>query len=174
MFEIEGHLGFQRDSLSTDTPCATRVERDANGLARKEIRLYNAYASAIPVYQPCLVRYDGDEETNPFVVSGASASGAIAVDYVVVPQKAVPASSWGWFTIAGYCTCLVDGTTDVAKDHFLCASVQKPGGLSRDGTGTVPSVNKAAIAREAQTTNSAVAIAVYLLGDRVAIAEDVS
>jgi hypothetical protein len=53
------------------------------GLARKEIRLYNAYASTIPVGHPCLVRYDGDEETNPFVVSGASASGTAVIEILL-------------------------------------------------------------------------------------------
>jgi hypothetical protein len=119
MFQIDGHLACQRDTLSTDRPNQIRIERDSNGLARKEIRLYNAYASTIPVGHPCLVRYDGDEETNPFVVSGASASGTAILEIFCTPQVAVPASSWGWFTIEGYCQALVEGTTDVAKDDFL-------------------------------------------------------
>jgi hypothetical protein len=137
MFQIDGHLACQRDTLSTDRPNQIRIERDSNGLARKEIRLYNAYASTIPVGHPCLVRYDGDEETNPFVVSGASASGTAILEIFCTPQVAVPASSWGWFTIEGYCQALVEGTTDVAKDDFLKLVIATTSGVIKD-TGTQP------------------------------------
>lgn len=163
MFRIDGHVGFQRDSLSTDFPCGTRYERDSNGLARQEVRLYNAYASAIPAYQPCLVRYDGDEETNPYVISGSATSGTAIFERVVVPQTAVPASSWGWFTIAGYCTALVEGTDDVAKDDYLQFAADTLTGLVKEAA-----ISNAVcgIARAAQAANSAVATEVYLLGER--------
>jgi hypothetical protein len=167
MFRIDGHLGNQRDTISETHPGKTRVLRDSNGLPREEIWLYNNYASAIPAYQPCLVRYDGDEEKNPFVVSGAAASGTLVVERVVVPQVAVPAASWGWFVIGGNCTCLVEGTSDVAKDDYLRAAAATHGGLTKDGTAL--SHTACGIAREAQAANSAVAILVYLLGERVSI-----
>jgi hypothetical protein len=171
MFQIDGHLACQRDTLSTDRPNQIRIERDSNGLARKEIRLYNAYASTIPVGHPCLVRYDGDEETNPFVVSGASASGTAILEIFCTPQVAVPASSWGWFTIEGYCQALVEGTTDVAKDDFLKLVIATTSGVIKD-TATQPgTANSVGIARAAQTANSAVLTDVYLIGERHATAQ---
>lgn len=174
MMKIPGYLAKQRDLHSFQGAGQVRSQTDASGLVRNEIWLYNAYASAIPVGQPCVVRYDGDEETNPYVISGVAVSGAVQVEQVVVPQVAVAASSFGWFCFEGYCSCLVDGTTDVAKDHLLCISVQKPGGLSRVGTGIIPVTASCAMARAAQTTNSAVATDIYLFGRLVSVAEDVS
>jgi hypothetical protein len=136
--------------------------------------LYNAYASAIPIGQPCLLRYDGDEETNPYVVSGAAASGSAAVEILAVAMSSIPASSWGWFCIGGNCNALVEGTTDVAKDHLLRLSVQKPTGLVRDGTGTVPLVSTCAVAQAAQTSATATLTGVYLIGNPFAVGEDVS
>jgi hypothetical protein len=171
MVTYAGHLGFQRDTLSTDIPCAVRIEVDSAGLRRTEIRLYNAYASAIPIGHPCLVRYDGDEETNPFVVSGAAASGTTVIERFCTPQKAVAASSWGWFTIGGYCQALVEGTTDVAKDDYLKLVIATTSGLIKD-TGTQPgTANSVAIARAAQATNSAVLTDVFLIDERCAIAQ---
>lgn len=174
MFEIDGHLAVQRDSTTSDYPCAIRIERNADGLARKEIRLYNAYASAIPVGQPCLVRYDGDAITNPYVISGAAASGTAVSEIVAIPQAAVPASSWAWFAIAGYVSGLVEGTTDVAKDHPLQFCAATVSGLTRSGTGTIPGGDICGWAREAQTTNSAVLVQVYLQGDRCSIPQAAS
>lgn len=174
MIGIDGHLAFQRDTLSETHPAATRVMRDSNGLYRKEIWLYNAYASAIPAGQPCLIRYDGDEETNPFVVSGAAASGAVAVERLVVASASIAATSWGWFVYEGYCEALIEGTTDVAKDHLLRFTVQKPTGLCRDGTAAVPLVSTCAVAREAQTNATATLADVYIINKLFAIGEDVS
>ena len=171
MIGIDGHLGFQRDSLSLDFPGGTRVMRDSNGLYRKEIRLYNAYASAIPVGHPCLIRFDGDEETNPFVVSGASASGTAVVERYCTPVVAVAATSWGWFCFEGYCEALVEGTSDVAKDDFLKLAIATTSGLIKD-TGTQPgTANSCAIAREAQAANSAVLTDVFIIPERHATAQ---
>jgi len=153
LVEFDGHLAFQRDTLSTDFPCATRVVREiTTGLPRIECRLYNAYATAIPAYSPCLIRYDGDEETNPYVVSGGAASGTAIVERLFVPQEAVAASSYGWFAYGGYCTCLTVGTTDIAKDDYLQYVTSITAGLIKDGTTLTTTL--CAIAREANATDT--------------------
>lgn len=173
MFQIDGHLACQRDTLSLDRPGQIRIERDATtGLARKEVRLYNNYASAIPVGHPCLVRYDGDEETNPFVVSGATASGTVVIEYYCAPQVAVPASSWGWFCIGGNCQVLTVGTTDIAKDDYLKLVIGTTAGLIKD-TGTAPgTANSVAIAQEANAADTVGTLThVYIIEDRHATAQ---
>lgn len=170
MLTIPGHLASIRDTLTYDQPGHVRVQVDSSGRYRREVRLYNAYASAIPSGHPCLIRYDGDEETNPFVVSGASASGAIPIDRYCTPQASVAASSWGWFAFEGYCQALTVGTTDIAKDDYLKSAVTITAGLMKDGT--TLTVNSFAIACEANTTDTVgTSTLVFLLGERCAIAQ---
>lgn len=171
MYKIDGHIANQRDTLSLTSPGKTRQERDATtGLPREEVWLYNAYASALPAGHPCLVRYDGDEETNPFVVSGASVSGTAVVEEYCTPVVAVPATSWGWFTIAGYCQALCVGTTDIAKDDYLKLVIGTTGGLIKDGTSL--SANTVAIARAAHTTDTTPTLVdVYIIPQRHATAQ---
>lgn len=137
-----------------------------------EIRLYNAYSSAIPAGHPCLVRYDGDEETNPFVVSGATASGTVVIERYCTPQASVAATSWGWFCYAGYCSALTVGTTDIAKDDFLKLPIATTAGLIKD-TATQPgTANSCAIAREANTVDTVgTSTLIFILDERHATAQ---
>lgn len=155
----------QRDTLSTDSPCTTRIVRDATtGLPRREVRLYNAVGSALVAGRPYVVRYDGDEETNPNVITPVS--GTLQVDRVVIAMEAVATTSWGWFCIEGYCNALVEGTTDVAKDDFLKIKVGTTAvGVIKDGTALTD--RSVGISTAAQAADAVVSTLIFLIGERV-------
>jgi hypothetical protein len=155
-----------RDDLANDSPGRVRWVHDANGCHTKLVRLYNGTGSALTQYAVYMLNYDGDEETNPKVIACATST---PIRWLVVAQEATAAASWGWFACFGYTECLVEGTTDVAKDDFLkLTSGTSATAFIKDGT-TITAASFA-IATEAQADNSAVATRVFLLGDKATVA----
>lgn len=163
------HSGvIPRCSVAADAPGSVRTVSyvDSNGAETgdvcKQIRLYNATGGALTANATYMVDFDGDEETNPKVIACA----AVTVDvHVVVAAAATAAASWGWFTYAGYCDALVEGTTDVAKDDYLkIVAATSATSFIKDGTSRT--ADSGAIACAAQAANSSVATKVFLFGDR--------
>ena len=154
-----------RSTLANDTPGALKTITyvDSNGVDTNDpqvlIRLYNDTGSATTDGQVFLVSFDGDEETNPNITTPATSS---VYSTYVVSYGAVANATWGWFTIAGYCNALVEGTTDVAKDDMLQGS-NGNAYFIQDG-GATRTTDSIAIATAAQATNSAVSTKVYLFG----------
>lgn len=157
-----------RSNTALDSPGQIRLRSyvDSNGVETgdvcRQVRLYNATGGALVAGATYMVDFDGDEETNPKVIACA----AVTVDVqVVIAQEATATASWGWFTYAGYCDALVEGTTDVAKDDYL-KIVAGTSATSFIKDGTARTSDSGAIATAAQTANSSVLTKVFLLGDR--------
>jgi hypothetical protein len=109
-----------------------------------------------------VISYDGDEEYNPTFGTPATETSK---QIIAVAPKVVDVSEDGyyfWAQIKGDCEALVEGTTDVAKDNFL-EVLNGTSYFVQDATSR--SDNSAAIAQEAQATNSSVLTNVYLFGD---------
>lgn len=128
-------------------------------------RLYNATGAALVAGKCYIEAYDGDEETNPFVVVLDSVS--TNQRRLCVALEAVAIAAWGWFAIEGICNAYVVGTTDVAKDDYLKGPTSFTGDLAfsliKDGTAeTINSVAIATIANTVDTTGTL--IRVFLLG----------
>lgn len=171
---IAGHLGVQRDTLSLDSPFASRWQRDTDGLPRLELRVYNGTGGTLTKNAWYEIAFDGDEETNPKLVaiaSGATSGTATGqVKYVAVATEAAVTTAWTWVVVFGYYSPFVEGATDVAKDDYLkfdtSVSVVCP--IKDAAARTTASV---AIACEAQTTaGNSTAAKVFILGEKVLIA----
>ena len=156
------HIAFPIDTLSNDAPGQTLVRYNSDGTAFKVVRACNNTGSACVSGQPYLLRYDGDEETNPGVIDPATATTAI--NYVVFATAATANGAFGWFTCFGYMDVLIDGTTNVAKDDYLEVV---NGGTSLIKDAAALSLNSCAIACAAQETDAAVITRVFVLGERV-------
>jgi hypothetical protein len=166
-------IAAPRDALSLDHPGEIRERFDSNNLRRVEMRLYNAAATTVlgGWYE---LAFDGDEETNPKVITIASgaASGAVtgAIQYAVVATEVVATGNWSWFVVQGNYSALVEGTTDVAKDDYLKFATGTSTTAPIKDSSTVRSTTSVAIARAAQTANSAVLTDVYIFGVPIAVA----
>jgi hypothetical protein len=114
---------------------------------------------------PLVVTYDGDEEV--MVKGVAPATLAVYQEIAIVPTLQGSAAGFQWCQVRGFCSALVLGTTDVAKDDYLEVL---NGGTSLVMDSTARSVNSVAIACEAYTTSSDALKSVQLTGDRVIVA----
>ena len=155
------------DTLAFDSPLKIEERHNSDGTRYLCVRLYNATGAALVAGRPYVVEYDGDEETNPSVITPA----ALAVyQHVVFATEATATASWGWFVIQGtYDGVLVEGTTDVAKDDYLdCTPGTSAVALIKDHS-TVRSTASVARACAAQAANSIVATRCYIFGDRVLV-----
>lgn len=165
------------DTLANDAPGKVRwvsnkgadqsghVDTDnVDGTGKWQIKAYNA--SGLTVQYGCYhLTFDGDEQTNPKVIDFTDA-GNDNFRRLVVSPEAIPDATWDWFDFAGTTTCLVEGTTDVAKDDYLMLDTNSTGGVDSLVTsgGTVETNSTVAIACEASTANSKNATRVYLIG----------
>lgn len=134
---------------------------------REEVQLYNA-GSALTQYGLYEVFAGGTAATapNPRVQAiGGSVSNRQRV--FCVTTQAHAASAWDWCVVRGNCTALVEGTTDVAAGDIL-KPVASQVYLVQDHA-TVPTVSGMARAHAAQAANSAVASAIYLMGNTASI-----
>jgi len=166
---IDKALVTQRDQFSLDWPYKSETKRDVSGCAYRTLRVYNGTGGALTQYAMYTLSFDGDEETNPKLIANVSgASTGLYYAYRVVATEAAAAAAYTDVVVWGWYTCLVEGTTDVAKDDFLKidTSVSTTAPIKDGTTKTTGSV---AIAAEAQATNSAVAARVFLLGERAVI-----
>lgn len=151
----------------------TEFTTGSDHLPQCVIRAYNGTGSALTAGRPYILTFDGDEETNPSVaVATASMTGEVtsgsALRRVVVALKATANATWDWFAIQGYVNCLVEGTTNVAKDDYLeLVPASTATALQKDAALGNTSV---AIACAAQEDNSEVLCRVFLLGERVRLA----
>jgi hypothetical protein len=138
---------------------------NVDGTGHWEIRAYNATGSANVQYDCYHLTFDGDEETNPKVIAWTDADNNNN-RYLVVPQEAVAAASWGWYAFGGHCRVNVDGTADIAKDEYLFLDTDGAGGLVSliTTTGTVETNSTVAIACEAFTSATDDDIRVFMLG----------
>ena len=158
------------DTLSNDFPFQTETRNNSDGTLYKVVRAYNGTGSAATANACYVLRYDGDEETNPSIVAAStSVTGTTAINYVVVATDAIAAASFGWYAIHGVYDVLVEGTTDVAKDDYL-ELVQSTSATALVKDGTSLTINSVAIACAAQAANSAVATRCFLFGERITLA----
>lgn len=151
------------DTLSNDFPFQIKVLANSDGTLYKVVRAYNGTGSALTAGRPYLLRYDGDEETNPTVIVPATATAV--VNYVVFATEAVPAASFGWFVINGWYSVLTNGSgSAIAKDDAL--EVLNSGvALVLDAS---YGANTCAIAGAA-STGAADSTRVFVLGERVSV-----
>lgn len=161
------YAALQRDTLSEDSPFAVRTKRDANGLPRLEMRIYNGTGGALTANACYQLNFDGDEESNPRLA--AVASGTVNTQYLVVATEAAANAAWTWGVVWGYYEILVDGNTDVAKDDYLKCTEATPGPTALIKDGTSRSANTVAIATAAQQTNSPVSTLCFILGERMTV-----
>lgn len=161
-----------RDTSTLDHPGLLRDRFNSANERRTEMRVYNN-ASTTAVGKWYELAFDGDASGNPQIV--AIASGAATgtangqVKYVGVATEAIATGNWTWIVVQGYTDALVEGTTDVAKDDYL-KFVSSSSTTAPIKDGTARTTNSAAIARAAQTANSEVSTAVYILGTAIAVA----
>lgn len=126
--------------------------------------IYAYCAAAETVGKVRVITFDGDEETNPTAAEPATSS---VYQIVGVATKTTTAAGFQWYQIRGDAEALVEGTTDVAKDDFL-EVLNAETSFKKDAASR--STNSAAIAQEAQASNSSVLTNVYLFGERLLIA----
>lgn len=135
---------------------------------REEVKLYNGTSGTLSQYGVYEVFFGGTAATAPnprvqAIGAGVANRGRI---FCVATQATVDAT-WDWFVTRGNCTCLVEGTTDVAAGDIL-KPVASQVYLVQDHA-TVPTVSGMARAHAAQAANSAVASAIYLGGNPASI-----
>lgn len=134
---------------------------------RVEAYLYNA-GSALTLYGLYEIFAGGTAATAPNPrVQAIGGSVGNRQRLFCVATAAAAAAAWDWFVIQGNCTCLVEGTTDVAAGDIL-KPVASQIYLVQDHA-TVATVSGIAIAHAAQAANSAVASAIFLIGNPASI-----
>lgn len=143
----------------------------ATGRATKLRWLYNGTGGALAVGTVLRVGYDGDEETNPRVVSVVTALANVYVETVVAWGPAtgsgsIPDATWGWFAAQGYVEALCYGATDVDKDDSIKVVYNASYPISFIEDGTARTVNSVGIACAAQTAATETLTLVYLFGER--------
>lgn len=106
-----------------------------------------------------VVTYDGDEETNPKLVTAATL--AVYQEYAVILADQGTIAGFAWVQTKGHTYALVEGTTDVAKDDFLKVTNTLKYCVK---DATTRSTGSFAISCAAQTANSSVLTEVELIG----------
>lgn len=156
-----------RSSGAADAPGAIRYEADASGNVGAQQRLFYPTGSALAVGQTMKVAYTGGVSGCPNVLTPVS--GTAAIDQIVVAVNATVSGTWDWFWIWGYCTALVNGTTDVAVDDYLLMKIgTSANGFTKDSALTV---NTLACAKAASTANSDNSTLIYLMGVRATLTQ---
>lgn len=170
---IDKALVTQRDAFTLDWPYKSETKALlplTSGLAYRTLRVYNGTGGALTQYGCYNLSFDGDEETNPKLITNVSgATTGLYYAYRVVALEAAASATWTDVVVWGYCQMLVEGTTDVAKDDFLKIDTSVSASAPIKDSSTVRSTGSVAIATEAQAANSAVAIRVFLLGERAVV-----
>lgn len=165
----EAHPGETRwiANKGTDQSGHTNTE-NIDGTYQQQIYLYNNTAAVTVAGNWYRVVFDGDEETDPQIKAiGAGADAAYRL--VVVAPKIYAAATWGWYSCAGICDAMVEGTTDVAKDDYLKFDVDTVSVTAPIKDGTDETDRSVAIATIAQAANSEVLVRVRLLGKRAVV-----
>jgi hypothetical protein len=160
---------FDQLAFTGGPGCRMGYTLDTNNLIGTKMRLYNGSGGACVAGRVYVIRYDGDEETNPKVVTCA-ASPATTPEHVAVAMDATASGAWGWFAVAGYASAFVNGdTVDVSKDDYLKVDVSDDDDAFVGNTST-RTANSFAIATAAETDATPSLATVYLLGDEALIA----
>lgn len=128
------------------------------------VTAYNATGSAQAAGDVAVLTFGYASGTE--VNAGVAATSSV-YQYVVVALDAIASGAIGRYQISGYCEAAVEGTTDVAAGNFL-EVLNTEESFKKDGTSRT--TNSVARAVDAQATNSAVVVTVFLFGERVIIA----
>jgi hypothetical protein len=140
--------------------------RETSGLPRWEILAYNGTGGALVANACYVLSYDGDEETNPKIITAAAVASVRRL--LCVATAATADTAIDWVVIEGYYSVRCDGTTNIAKDDFLkLAPGTDADALIKDGTSLTEA--SVAIAREAFETDANGNAACYILGREAVI-----
>ena len=154
MFMRKDIVDLAREGIAFDIP-----EKGGVGLT-----VYNGTGSAMALGDVAVLTFGYASGSYMKATTPATSS---VYQYVVVALEAIASTAIGRVQIIGECEAYVEGTTDVAAGDFLEVTNTK-NEFYKDGSSR--STNSAAIAVDAQATNSNVLSTVFLLGERVIIA----
>jgi hypothetical protein len=143
-----------------------RVRYNASGAASKEIYLRNLSGGDTVVGQPYLYQQKGLPGSGQVVIDVAAV--ATVNRELVWATSIVAANQWAWFVFWGVANILVDGNTDVGAGDWLKVAVGTHTNAMQDSS-SARSNSSVAVARAAQTANSAVLTECFLLGDRAVV-----
>lgn len=154
------------DSTSLRANGLERVVTNSDGTQQVQRLCYNGLVGTTVQYAPYLLTFVNAATNGKAHAIAATATLAV-YQKVVVAQEAIATTGYVWCTISGYCTCLVDGTTDVAASDYLKTNGSTASLIKDATTRTTSGVG---IALAARTTDSAGALSIFLFEDNALIA----
>jgi len=118
--------------------------------------------SSLAAGQPVTLSYGGAYPVA--IIEAATTAFAVKTG---VATKAMTAAGYLWVQVEGLCEALVDGTTDVAAEDYL-EVINSGTAFIKDGAART--TVSGAVAVDAQATDSAVKVTVYLIPEQHTIA----
>lgn len=146
-------------------PCeqsAIRQICNAAGDPCTQIKLYNGTGGALTANRLYVVTLGGTTATAPNPRVAAPATSSVQ-KYYVVSSAATADASYDWFTLWGYCTLGLEGTSDISAGDWLKAVNAQVYAVVDGAAQTAASIG---LALEAQAANSVVEKTVFLYGER--------
>lgn len=128
------------------------------------ISAHNGTGAALVPGKVYVLTYGSVEKREVAVGNPATSTFAVMTGVAVA---ATPNGEIGWIQVGGICEAYVEGTTDVAAGDFL-EVLNGENDFKKDGTAR--STVSAAVAVDAQATDSAVLVTVNLINEQHTIA----
>lgn len=158
--------------VDSDLAWRTRVRYDDYGRWRVELRVQNTTGGALTAYKPYMIVASATAGgasagvCRPVLIACASsAASANVFRQIGLATEATADDGYTWAQVAGYCTGLVDGTTDVASGDTLKITEAAPAAvLIEDQDDNTFTQNTVAVALEEYNDTADTAKSVFMLG----------